>query len=165
MDSFHHWAAFLKRFQEITILAMSMFPLAISIMAKLAIFGKNGHFGHNGHGQWQYVYDHYGYLLKDIQKCRSVVKTRHPYDLSIKSYGHFCEFRDFRPFFGQNYIVNCAIHKKCLPSESSDAKILFFIPNTLYDVPNTKNNEYGSNFKKSWKKWHPIVGFEAPGHA
>ena len=99
MSSFHHWAAFLKHSEEITILAISMLPLAISIMAKLAIFGKNGHFGHTGHGQWQYVYDHYGYLLKDIQKCRSLVKTRRSYDSSIKSYDHFCEFVDFRPFF------------------------------------------------------------------
>ena len=54
-----------------------------------------------------------------------MVKTRRPYDFSIKSYGHFSDFCDFGPFFGQIYIVNYGIQEMVLPSPENHDKTNF----------------------------------------
>ena len=100
MSNFHHRAPFLEPFHLIPILTVFILPLAMSIMAKMAILAKNSYFGHNGHDQWQHGHGQYGYHMKEFQKCSSVVKIRHPYDLYIKSYGHFTDFHDFRLILG-----------------------------------------------------------------
>ena len=59
---------------------------AISVQAIMVNMAKNGHNDHNGLVQYVCDYGHYGYLWKDISKCRSPVKTVLKKMDSVKSY-------------------------------------------------------------------------------